>query len=119
MAFIQQSGILGQINSNAAGGSLTTLYTVPAGTSASLSVTACNRGTQAAAITIVAQVSAGGTQTLLENTIPLAPAGQPGSSYNMRALPLGPGQAILVQNTNAVVDFTALGVTSPSNVTTI
>lgn len=119
MAFNQISGIVGQLPSNAAGGSLATLYTVPAGASIALTITAVNRGTNGAGAAITIAVSNGTTQTFLENTLPLAPVGQQGSSYTIRALMLGPGHSVLVQNTNAVVDFTAIGVTAPSNVTTI
>lgn len=117
MAFTQSSGVLGQLASNAAGGTLATLYLVPAGTTSALSITACNKGSASASVTIVLQ--SGATQTYIENTLPLAPVGQQGSSYTVRAILLGPGQSVLVLNTNAVVDFTAIGVTSPSNVTTI
>ena len=117
MAFTQTSGILGQLINNPAGGALTQLYSAPTGATADLSITVCNQSTSVAAnITIVAQ--SGSNQSLIENQLPLAPAGYPGSSFTIRAVPLGAGQAILVKNANSNVDFTAFGYTSPSNITT-
>lgn len=117
--YIPQSGILGQVANSPAGGPLTQLYQAAAGANAALSITACNRNPNVAAnITIVAQSSTG-TQTSLEISLPLAPAGQQGSSYTMRAVVIGPNQQILVQNANAAVDFTAFGDTSPNNVAVI
>jgi hypothetical protein len=118
MAFTQTDGILNQLPNNAAGGSLVQLYSPPTNANASFSITCCNRSTTTSAqVTIVAQV--GSTQSNLENLVSLAPAGNPGSSFTLRAVVLGPNQAILVQNTQAAVDFTAIGYTEPANVEVI
>lgn len=111
MSLTLASGILAQLTPAAS--SLAVLYTAPANVTTAVSVVACNRNGIQAKIRIAVTIS--GTTTYLEYDEPLAPAGQQGGSYCLRAIPIQAGGIVKVYADQTNVDFTAMGYDDPQS----
>lgn len=117
MAFTQTSGLLAAVTPNSA--TEQTLYTVLAGTKMSGALIINNISLTNATLVTVKVTGVGMTGYLVYRHA-LSAADLPGSSLELRAIVLGPGQIMSVTSSVAnTANFTLTGYTAPSSAVTL